>query len=55
MEIKRRAPQSKKHKTWQGDGVLVVTKPKGVLMDLEGRMYALIFFLFGVQEMRLAP
>ncbi|KAH9998501.1 P-loop containing nucleoside triphosphate hydrolase protein [Russula compacta] len=31
-------PQSKKHKTWEGDGVLVVTRPKGVLMDPEGRV-----------------
>ncbi|KAH9994001.1 P-loop containing nucleoside triphosphate hydrolase protein [Russula vinacea] len=36
--VQWRAPQSKKHKTWEGDGVLVVTKPKGVLMDLEGRV-----------------
>ncbi len=38
--LSRRAPQAKKHKTWEGDGVLVVTKPKAALMDLEGRMYA---------------
>ncbi|KAH9961299.1 P-loop containing nucleoside triphosphate hydrolase protein [Russula dissimulans] len=36
--VQWRAPQSKKHKTWQGDGVLVVTRPKGVLMDLDGRV-----------------
>jgi DNA repair and recombination protein RAD54B len=42
-KCQRRAPQSKKHKTWEGDGVLVVTKPKGVLIDLEGRVYALYF------------
>ena len=41
---RRRAPQAKKHKTWQGDGVLVVTRPKAVLMDLEGRVYALDLF-----------
>ena len=45
----------KKHKTWEGDGVLIVTKPKGVLMDLEGRMHVSIFFLFCVQKLRLAP
>ena len=38
--LSRRAPQAKKHKTWEGDGILVVTKPKAALMDLEGRMYA---------------
>lgn len=38
--LSRRAPQAKKHKTWEGDGVLVVTRPKAALMDLEGRMYA---------------
>ncbi|KAN0134016.1 P-loop containing nucleoside triphosphate hydrolase protein [Lactarius tabidus] len=36
--VQWRAPQAKKHKTWEGDGVLVVTKPKAALMDLEGRM-----------------
>jgi hypothetical protein len=41
---RRRAPQAKKHKTWEGDGVLVVTRPKAVLLDLEGRVYALVFF-----------
>ncbi|KAI9463687.1 P-loop containing nucleoside triphosphate hydrolase protein [Lactarius psammicola] len=36
--VQWRAPQAKKHKTWEGDGVLVVTKPKAALMDLEGRI-----------------
>lgn len=36
--VQWRAPQAKKHKTWEGDGVLVVTRPKAALMDLEGRM-----------------
>ncbi|KAI0305632.1 P-loop containing nucleoside triphosphate hydrolase protein [Multifurca ochricompacta] len=36
--VQWRAPQAKKHKTWEGDGILVVTRPKAVLMDLEGRI-----------------
>jgi DNA repair and recombination protein RAD54B len=51
--VKRRAPQSKKHKTWDGDGVLVVTKPKGVLMDLEGRVYVSNLLTLGTQKLRL--
>ncbi|KAI0266687.1 P-loop containing nucleoside triphosphate hydrolase protein [Gloeopeniophorella convolvens] len=36
--VQWRAPQTKKHKTWEGDGVLIVTRPKAVLMDSEGRV-----------------
>jgi DNA repair and recombination protein RAD54B len=51
--VQRRVPQSKKHKTWEGDGILVVTKPKGVLMDLEGRVYVSNFLTLGTQKLRL--
>ena len=37
---KRRKPQYKKHKTWDGDGVLVVKGSKAELYDLGGKMYA---------------
>lgn len=51
--VKRRVPQSKKHKTWEGDGVLVVTRPMGVLMDLEGRVYVSNFLTLGTRRLRL--
>ena len=35
----RRAPQSKKHKTWQGDGILVVNGPRATLLDQDGKLY----------------
>ena len=34
----RRYPQSKKHKTWDEDAVLVLTGSKGTMFDLEGKM-----------------
>ena len=34
----RRMPQYKKHKTWDGDGVLVLSGGKGTLFDMEGKM-----------------
>lgn len=39
---RRRAPQYKKHKTWDGDGILALNGLKGVLYDLEGKMWASI-------------
>jgi len=35
----RRYPQYKKHKTWDGDAVLVLTGIRGSMFDLEGKMY----------------
>ena len=37
----RRAPQTKKHKTWDGDGVLVLSGGKGVLYDMDGHVCVL--------------
>lgn len=42
----RRFPQYKKHKTWDGDAVLVLNGLKGTMYDLEGKLYALISTLF---------
>lgn len=39
----RRLPQARKHKTWEGDGVLVVNSSRATLMDQDGRVYALSF------------
>jgi hypothetical protein len=38
----RRVPQNRKHKTWDGDGVLVVNtgSRRSTLMDQDGKMYA---------------
>lgn len=36
----RRFPQYKKHKTWDGDAVLVLTGAKGTLYNLDGKLYA---------------
>ncbi|KAA1474331.1 hypothetical protein DENSPDRAFT_840910 [Dentipellis sp. KUC8613] len=36
--VQWRAPQARKHKTWEGDGVLVVNGHKATLLDLEGKM-----------------
>ncbi|KAK7057394.1 SNF2 family N-terminal domain-containing protein [Favolaschia claudopus] len=35
--VQWRAPQTKKHKTWDGDGVLVVVGSKATLYDSEGK------------------
>lgn len=35
----RRNFQHKKHKTWDGDAVLVVSGSKGTLYDLDGKSY----------------
>lgn len=37
----RRNPQSKKHKTWDGDAVLVANNSKATLFDIDGKTYAL--------------
>lgn len=37
--IRRRHPQTKKHKTWEGDGVLALSGGKGVLFDMNGSTY----------------
>lgn len=39
----RRSPQARKHKTWEGDGVLVVNSSRATLMDQDGRVYALLY------------
>ena len=36
----RRHPQTKKHKTWEGDGVIIVEGTKVTLFDTEGKRYA---------------
>ncbi|KLO18384.1 hypothetical protein SCHPADRAFT_899782 [Schizopora paradoxa] len=36
--VQWRMPQYKKHKTWDGDGVLVLSGGKGTLFDLEGKI-----------------
>ncbi|KAH7920920.1 hypothetical protein BV22DRAFT_1020349 [Leucogyrophana mollusca] len=36
--IQWRAPQYKKHKTWDGDAVLVLSGARGTLYDLEGKL-----------------
>jgi DNA repair and recombination protein RAD54B len=38
IDIFRRNPQYKKHKTWDGDAILVVNGSKGMMYDLEGKM-----------------
>ncbi|KDQ57711.1 hypothetical protein JAAARDRAFT_156637 [Jaapia argillacea MUCL 33604] len=35
--VQWRAPQQRKHKTWDGDAVLTVTGSRGTLSDLEGK------------------
>ncbi|KAG9316429.1 hypothetical protein JVU11DRAFT_2463 [Chiua virens] len=47
MMINRRKPQYKKHRTWDGDAVLVLNGAKGTLYDLEGKLYALISRHYG--------
>lgn len=37
--LSRRNPQTKKHKTWDGDGVLVASSKYCILLDLENRKY----------------
>lgn len=39
LYICRRAPQYKKHKTWDGDGVLVVNGSSCTLYDTDGKQY----------------
>ena len=40
----RRVPQNKKHKTWDGDGVLVVDRgANGTMYDMDGKMHVIIF------------
>ncbi|KAI0066149.1 hypothetical protein BV25DRAFT_1879216 [Artomyces pyxidatus] len=36
--VQWRAPQGRKHKTWEGDGVLVVNKKSATLLDSEGKI-----------------
>lgn len=38
----RRNPQYKKHKTWDGDAVLVASASQAILYDTEGKVYALV-------------
>ena len=35
----RRHPQTKKHKTWEGDGIVIVEGTKVTLFDNEGKRY----------------
>ena len=39
FRLLRRAPQYKKHKTWDGDGVLVLSGGKGFLHGMDSKMY----------------
>ena len=43
--VNRRMPQYKKHKTWEGDAVLVLNGTKGVMYDLEGKLYGTFLLL----------
>ena len=36
--VKRRAPQYRKHKTWDGDGVLALQSGKGTLYDMDSKL-----------------
>ncbi|VDC03609.1 unnamed protein product [Peniophora sp. CBMAI 1063] len=36
--VQWRLPQARKHKTWEGDGVLVVNSSRATLMDQDGRV-----------------
>lgn len=40
--VTRRNPQYKKHKTWDGDAVLVVNAVKATLYDMEGKSYVVL-------------
>jgi DNA repair and recombination protein RAD54B len=42
--VNRRMPQYKKHKTWDGDAVLVLNGAKGTMYDLEGKLYVASFY-----------
>lgn len=42
--VNRRMPQYKKHKTWDGDAVLVLNGTKGTMYDLEGKLYVAFFY-----------
>jgi len=37
----RRNPQTKKHKTWDGDAILVASRAKATLYDIDGRQWVL--------------
>ena len=39
--INRRNPQAKKHKTWEGDGVLVLDDGSGTIYDTDSKWYVL--------------
>jgi hypothetical protein len=42
----RRTPQTRKHKTWEGDGILVINGSRATLKDQDGRiMYACLEIL----------
>lgn len=40
----RRNPQYKKHKTWDGDGVLVVNGNRCILHDTDGKPYVYYYY-----------
>lgn len=41
LVINRRNPQAKKHKTWEGDGVLVLDDGTGTIYDTDSKLYVL--------------
>lgn len=47
--VNRRMPQYKKHKTWDGDAVLVLNGAKGTMYDLEGKLYAPSFYRYSTR------
>lgn len=47
--VNRRTPQYKKHKTWDGDAVLVLNGAKGTMYDLEGKLYAASFYRYSTR------
>lgn len=42
-------PQYKKHKTWDGDAVLVLNGAKGTMYDLEGKLYAASSYCYSIR------
>jgi hypothetical protein len=46
FDVKRRYPQAKKHKTWDGDGVLKLEGDRYYLFGIDGKKYVK-YDLFG--------
>ena len=39
QSLSRRHPQTKKHKTWEADGIIIVEGTKVTLFDTEGKRF----------------